>query len=101
MDILKQYPQQGRTNLMRFSTGCFTVDRAGHIVTSTLPQSFPTLHLKHIAQKVIATFGAAQEAQLSLTELIINYPALKLSARELRGGAIVFLTPRSLTQTDL
>jgi hypothetical protein len=97
MDLLKQRSQQDRTHLMRFSTGCFTVDRTGHIVTSTLPQSFPASHLRHIAQKVLATFCAAQEAQMSLTELIINYPALKLSARELRGGAIIFLTPRALT----
>jgi len=27
--------------------------------------------------------------------LIINYPSLKITARELRGGAIVFLSPRT------
>ena len=31
---------------------------------------------------------------IPLTELIADYSALKLTARELRGGAIIFLAPR-------
>jgi len=34
-----------------------------------------------------------------LNELIIQYSSLKIVARELRGGAIVFLTPQALATT--
>jgi hypothetical protein len=95
MDILKQF-SQNRAGLVRLSNGCFTVDRSGRIVASTLPQSFPQSRMEEIGRKVIAAFRDADEAQLSLAELIVNYSALKLSARELRGGAIIFMTPRTL-----
>ena len=35
---------------------------------------------------------------MPLSEIIIHYSALKLLARELRGGAIVFLMPHTLNQ---
>ena len=47
---------------------------------------------------MIASFGAAKQAQMPLAEIIVNYAALKLLARELRGGAIIFLMPQSLNQ---
>jgi hypothetical protein len=100
MDILKNFSQQGPGALVRLSTGCFTVDRSGRIIASTLPQSFPERRMKEIGQKVLEAFRDAEEAQLDLSELVVHYPALKLSARELRGGAIVFLSPRSLVQNS-
>jgi hypothetical protein len=51
-----------------------------------------------ITTAVLATFQAAREAQMPLTEIVADYSALKLTARELRGGAIIFLAPRSLGQ---
>ena len=86
--------------LMRLPSGCFTVDRAGKVVTSTLPQSFPGPLTQEIAGHVLATFRDAQAAQLPLSELIVHYASLKLIARELRGGAIVFLTPQTLNPTQ-
>jgi len=47
----------------------------------------------------LETFRDAQAAQLPLAELVVNYGSLKLTARELRGGAIVFLSPKSLIST--
>jgi hypothetical protein len=44
---------------------------------------------------VRTAFGEAAKAQLPLAELTINYPSLKICARELRGGAIVFLSPKA------
>jgi hypothetical protein len=31
--------------------------------------------------------------------LVINYPSLRIAARELRGGAIVYLTPKTHSST--
>jgi hypothetical protein len=97
MDLLKQYSQKSGMNLVRLSTGCFSMDRSGQIVTSTMPQAFPVTQLEEIGRTIIEVFRSAQEAQIPLTELNINYAALKLNAREMRGGAIVFLAPRAMS----
>jgi hypothetical protein len=90
-----------RPSLARLSTGCFTVDRDGQIVASTLPQTFPLMQVQEIAQRVLKTFHAMQDANLPLTEIVVNYSALILTARELRGGAIIYLSTRALTYTML
>jgi len=84
--------------LVRLPSGSCTVDPSGRIVASTLPRSFPDALLKEITTAVLATFQAAHEAQMPLAEMVADYSALKLTARELRGGAIIFLAPRSLGQ---
>jgi hypothetical protein len=81
--------------LLRLPSGSFSVDREGSVLTSTLPSSFPASLVRDIAQQVRAAFGEAAKAQLPLAELTIHYPSLKISARELRGGAIVFLSPKT------
>jgi hypothetical protein len=82
-------------SLLRLPSGSFTVDREGCVLMGTLPSSFPAGLVKDIAQQVRAAFGEAAAAQLPLTELVIHYPSLKVAARELRGGAIVFLSPKA------
>ena len=47
----------------------------------------------------MTAFRKAKQAQMPLSEIIIHYAALKLLARELRGGAIVFVMPQSLGET--
>ena len=87
--------KKAQDGLVPLSTGCFTVDRMGQIVASTLPQTFPRAKIHQIAQRVLATFRGAEEARTPLTEFMVNYSACILTARELRGGAIVFLSTRS------
>jgi hypothetical protein len=82
--------------LVQLPTGSFTMDREGHIMTSTLPQSFPAAMIQAIGDQVLAAFRSARRAQMPLSELIIHYSALKLLARELRGGAMIFLMPQTL-----
>lgn len=85
---------------MHLPAGSFTLDRDGRIMTSTLPQSFPSEHLRAIGDRVLASFKFAKKAQIPLTELIVQFSALKLLAKELRGGAIVFLMPQSLNHNQ-
>ena len=94
MGLLNLFARPAPT-LMRLPSGSFTVDRDGHVLTSTLPSSFPADLVKDIACQVRAVFSEAAAAQLPLTECVINYPSLKICARELRGGAIVYLAPRA------
>ncbi|MBA4150156.1 MAG: hypothetical protein H0X66_18770 [Verrucomicrobia bacterium] len=83
------------SNLTRLSSGSITVDSEGTIITSTLPRSFPEMQVEEISSRVLKIFKDAKEAQMPLTELILEFPALKITARELRGGAIIFLAPSS------
>jgi hypothetical protein len=66
-------------------------------LASTLPQSFPVSSFKKSERASFRHFGFAESAQLPYQKLSREDAALKLTARELRGGAIVFLMPRGLT----
>lgn len=78
-------------------SGTFTVDREGRVVISTLSSTFPAAVLRELGQQVTATFHEAQKADVPLGELVVRYASLKVTARELRGGAIVFLAPQTPT----
>jgi len=83
--------------LLQLPAGSLTVDRNGRVLVGTIPSTFPLELVQEIAARVLAAFREAATAQLPLTELSINYPTLKITARELRGGAIIFLSPRTPT----
>jgi len=96
MGFLSRFFKSDRANLVQLPAGSFTVDKAGKIMTSTLPQAFPVERLREIGDPVLAAFRGAERAQMPMTEIIINYSAIKILARELRGGAMVFLMPQTL-----
>ena len=77
-------------------TGSFTVDRSGRIVSSTLSASFPKAYALEIGQATLSAFTAAKEAQINFTELTVGYAGFKITAREVKGGVLIFLAPRSL-----
>jgi len=83
------------TSPRRLPSGTFTVDREGRVVISTLPSSFPGALMRELGRQITITFREAQKAEVPLSELIIHYSSLKVTARELRGGAIVFLSPQT------
>ena len=93
MDLLKLFTRKP-AKLTRLPAGCFTVDTVGNIIASTLPQTFSSSLKLAIAAQVLATFRDARLAQLPPAELVVRYAALKLTARELNGGAIIFLSPQ-------
>lgn len=80
--------------LERLPSGSFTIDRSGHVVTSTLPGSFPAARVKVIGETVTAIFRSAHQEGLPMKEMFIHFAGLKVTARELRGGAIIFLAPK-------
>jgi len=95
LNLFKKESTQG-PGLARLPSGSFTIDAAGKAVVSTLPRSFPEATVGEISEQVLNAFRTAREAELPLSELVIQYSALRLTARELRGGAIIFLAPRAL-----
>ena len=98
MGLLSLFSRPGRKALVHLPAGSFTVDREGNIMTSTLPQSFPEDYVREIGKHVLACFRGADKAQIPLAEIILQFAALKVLARELRGGAMIFLMPQSLNQ---
>jgi hypothetical protein len=92
--------KKSQVRLLRLPTGSFTVDANGRLLTSTLPQAFPQEVVNDIATQVLTAFRSAQSVQLPLSEVVIRYSCLKLTARELGGGAIIFLSPQNLISVN-
>ena len=95
MGLLNLFSSKPAPALLGLPFGSFTVDRSGRVVIATLPSSFPAALMAEIGQHVLTTLRDAQTAQLPLAEVVVYYPALRITARELRGGAIVFLAPQT------
>ena len=93
MGFLSLFAKPAATKLVKLPSGSFTLNEHGRLMTSTLPQSFPAEYVREIGEQVLTSFGDARKAQIPLTELVINYATLKLVARELRGGAMIFIMP--------
>ncbi len=97
MGLLKPFSRaQKALRPERLPSGCFTVHREGLLVASTLPSSFSAETILAIGSAVLEIFKNAQDANLALTDLHLNFSGLAITARELRGGALVFLQPATL-----
>jgi hypothetical protein len=84
---------KSRPALRRLPSGTMTVDRAGKIVTSTVASSYPEELLHEIANEVLGLFREARAAHLPIGEFKIHFASLHVTAREARGGALIFLSP--------
>jgi hypothetical protein len=84
-----------RATIQQLPAGSITVDRQGRIVTSTVSSSFPRMLLQAVGQDVMELFQQARTAQTPLSEISLHYSSLRITARELRGGAIIFLFPQT------
>jgi hypothetical protein len=85
----------GRPAVNRMPSGSFTVDLHGRVVSSTVPRFVPDAQVREIGRQILLVFQGARSANLGFSELILQYAGLKITAREMRGGAIIFLTPRT------
>jgi hypothetical protein len=81
-----------KPELSRLPVGSFTVDAQGQVVSSTVPHSVPAALVRDIGQRIVAVFAGARRAQLPFSELVVQYASYKITAREMRGGAIIFLS---------
>ena len=80
--------------LDKLPSGSFTISASGEINASTLPGSFPEEVVKEIGAVFVKIFKEAREQDLPFKELQIDYAGLKLTGRDAKGGAIVFMSPR-------
>lgn len=93
---MKFFKRKHTGRLAKLPSGTFALDPDGKIIVSTLPRAFPEAQMRDIGARVLAFFKGAQAAQMPLNELNVYYPSLKVTARNLRGGALIFLLPQPL-----
>jgi hypothetical protein len=97
MGLLKPFSRQQKApHPERLPSGCFTIHREGGLVASTLPSTFSEEKIMEIGKEVLRIFATAQEADLALNDLRLDFSGLNITARELRGGALIFLLPVTL-----
>lgn len=90
----------GQAAVQQLPAGTITVDRQGRIIASTVSSAYPKNLLQGIARDVLELFREARAAQMPLAEVSLHFGSLRITARELRGGAIIFLFPlTALSQT--
>jgi len=82
-----------RPALRRLPSGSVTVDRGGNVVASTVASSYPAEVLTELGVEVVRLFREARSAQLPVSEFKIQFATLQITAREARGGALIFLSP--------
>jgi hypothetical protein len=97
MGFLKKLSRlfRSRAAVRQLPHGSMTVDRDGHVITSTVSSAYPKALLREIGRDVLVLFREARQAQMPLAEASIHFGSLRITARELRGGAIIFLSPQT------
>ena len=86
---------RSRAAIQQLPVGSITVDREGLIVTSTVSSLYSKALLGEIGTEILGVFREARNAQMPLTEVNIHYGSFLVTARELRGGAVIFLLPQA------
>src|SRR5262245_12404847 len=92
LDIFKSKPTEAARP--ELPSGSFTVDRNGQILSSTISSRFPRENLNQISEIVLRAFAGARNADIQVTELNVKLGAMNVRAVEMRGGAMIFLSPR-------
>jgi len=85
----------GTAAIQQLPAGTITVDRRGRVVTSTVSSAVPQALLEAVGNDVLELFREARAAQMPLSEISLHYGSLRVTARELREGAIIFLFPQT------
>jgi hypothetical protein len=94
MGILKKI-FGGPAAVQQLPAGTITVDRQGKVITSTVSSAFPDSLLQGIGRDVMDLFREARAAQAPMSEVSLHFGSLRITARELRAGAIIFLFPQT------
>ena len=94
MGLLKNIFGSSAT-VTQLPSGSIAVDRDGKIVSSTVSSAYPAKLLQVVGKEVLILLREARTSQLPLAEVSIHFASLRITARELRGGALIFLFPQT------
>lgn len=97
MGILKKISRwfRLRAAIQQLPSGSMTVDRDGRVIVTTISSAYPRALLNEIGGSVVTLFQEARAAQMTLAEISLHFGSLRITARELRGGALIFLSPQT------
>ena len=84
-----------RAVVQELPMGSLTVNAQGNVIASTVSSTYSKTLLTDVAREVLVIFREAREAQLPLAEIAIHFGSLRVTARETRGGAIIFFMPQT------
>jgi hypothetical protein len=85
----------GHAAVQQLPSGSITVDRQGRIISSTVSSAYSKKMLLGIGRDILELFREARVAEMPLAEASLHFGSLRITARELRGGAIIFLFPQT------
>jgi hypothetical protein len=94
MGFLKWF-SSSRPAVHKPPSGSFTVDRHGKVMSSTVGADCPVSQLHDIAMEILPVFQEARAAQMPLAEVSLDFAGLQVSARDMQGGAIIFISPKN------
>ncbi|HEY5911718.1 MAG TPA: hypothetical protein VJA21_14045 [Verrucomicrobiae bacterium] len=94
MGFLGLFSSRCSPDVQMLPSGSLTVDRDAQILASTVSSAVSEEVLHDIGSRVLQLFRQARNAQIPITQLTLNFASLQITARELRGGAMIFLTPK-------
>jgi hypothetical protein len=80
--------------VQRLPRGSLTVDRHGEVIATTISSTCPAALVQAVGTHVLRLFQEARKAQMPLGELNLHFGSLQITAREMRGGAVIFLKPK-------
>ena len=97
MGFLKLFSKPGpnHTKLTRPPAGSLAIDRAGLVVASTLPSEISRTVVEQTGKAALNAFAASRKINAPLSDLVVQFNGFKIIARELRGGALIFLQPET------
>jgi len=100
MGILNWFSRSG-PSAQKLVAGSFTVDRSGRVLTTTVGSGgYPRGLLDAAGREVLSLFREARAVRMPLAELDLHFASLRIKAREMQGGAIIFLSPPSTPATS-
>ena len=82
------------TSFVRPVSGSFTLDSQGNVRSSTMAHDFPDAAVQEIGAQVRNAFRRAEEAQLPMNEMAVHYETLRITARRIGEGFMVFVAPQ-------
>lgn len=94
MGLLGWFSKKEAAQPPALPNGSMTMDRNGVILTSTLQKDVPKEALQQTGLAVLHIFREAKAAGVDLTEIDFQLGLVKIKAREMRGGAMIFFSPR-------
>ena len=77
----------------KLGSGCFTIDKNGRIIMSTLTHNFPLPLAKEVARQALNLIQSAQGVQMPINTLTARYKKLTICVHPLMTGAIIYVTP--------